>query len=218
MAEAWQPKSDPIVRALYALKISQFYESLACRSDEPESMWQLHERIHENWDAAKPRSVTAHVAHADFLTDYAWHARGTGYSNKVTKEGWRLFAERLAKARESLEKSMDFKPKCPVWWRVWMTLAKGQGWSREDFEKLFQAAKAFEPQFWGYDVAKAQYLLPRWYGQPGEWEYTLTLKSTDQRALDWKHTRASLTRYVAITKTYFARVTLHGLKPVMALS
>ena len=29
-------------------KISQFYESLACRSDEPESMWLLHARIHEN--------------------------------------------------------------------------------------------------------------------------------------------------------------------------
>ena len=44
-----------------------------------------------------------------------------------------------------------------------------------NFEKLFQEAKAFEPQFWGFDVSKATYLLPRWYGQPGEWEYALTL-------------------------------------------
>ena len=181
-------------------KIAQFYEALACRSDEAESMWQLHERIHENWDAAKPGSITAYVAHADFLTDYAWHARGNGYTNKVTKEGWRLFAERLAKASEVLEKSINFKPKCLVWWRVCMTLAKGQGWSREDFEKLFQAVKAFEPQFWGYDVAKAGYLLPRWYGQPGEWEYTLTLEIDRPKGLD------------------FARATLHGLKREMASS
>src|SRR5205823_8791969 len=52
-------------------KIVQFYDSLGCRSDEPESMWQLHARIHENWDAAKPHSITARVAHADFFTEYA---------------------------------------------------------------------------------------------------------------------------------------------------
>ena len=161
-------------------KIYQFYESLGCRSDEPESMWQLHSRIHENWDAAKPHSITARVAHADFFTEYAWHARGTGYSNKVTKEGWRLFGERLTKAEELLNKSAEFEPKCPMWWRVRMTVARGQGWSWDDYERLFQEAKAFEPGFWSYDIAKATYLLPRWHGQPGEWEYALGLE-IDQR-------------------------------------
>jgi len=161
-------------------KIYQFYESLGCRSDEPESMWQLHSRIHENWDAAKPHSITARVAHADFFTEYAWHARGTGYNNKVTKEGWRLFGERLTKAEELLNKSAEFEPKCPMWWRVRMTVARGQGWSWDDYERLFQEAKAFEPGFWSYDIAKATYLLPRWHGQPGEWEYALGLE-IDQR-------------------------------------
>jgi hypothetical protein len=164
-------------------KIAQFYESLGCRSDEPESMWQLHARIHENWDTVKPRSIAAHVAHADFLTEYAWHARGSGFANTVTKEGWRLFSERLAKAKELLDKSADFEPKCPMWWRVRMTVARGQGWSWDDYEKLFQDAKMFEPAFWGYDVAKATYLLPRWHGQPGEWEYALTLENNRPNGL-----------------------------------
>jgi len=30
-------------------KIAQFYESFACRREEPESMWQLHDRIHQDW-------------------------------------------------------------------------------------------------------------------------------------------------------------------------
>jgi hypothetical protein len=59
-------------------KIYQFYEALRCRKDEPESMWQLHARIHENWDTAKPRSITACVAHADFFIEYAWHAAWNG--------------------------------------------------------------------------------------------------------------------------------------------
>lgn len=157
-------------------KIFQFYDSLTCRPEEPENMWQLHDRIHQNWVAAKPRSITAHVAHAEFFADYAWHARGTGFSDKVTKEGWRLFAERLTKAKEVLDKSKDLEPRCPMWWHVSMTVARGQDWSRDDFEKLFQEAKAFEPQFWGHDVSKAGFLLPRWHGQPGEWEYTTTLE------------------------------------------
>jgi hypothetical protein len=157
-------------------KIYQFYEALRCRSDEPEGMWQLHSRIHENWDIAKPRSITACVAHADFFAEYAWHARGTGYSNTVTKEQWRLFDERLAKAEQLLDRSAEFEPKCPVWWLVRMTVARGRAWDWDDHERLFQEAKAFEPQFWGYDVAKATYLLPRWHGQPGEWEYALSLE------------------------------------------
>jgi len=157
-------------------KIFQFYESLTCRPDEPESMWQLHARIHESWDAAKPQSITAHVAHARFFTDYAWHARGSGFGDTVTKEGWRLFAERLARAKKLLDESAGLEPKCPMWWRVRMTVAQGQGWNREDYENLFQEAKTFEPGFWSYDIAKAQYLLPRWHGQPGEWEYAVTLE------------------------------------------
>ena len=164
-------------------KIYQFYEALRCRKDEPESMWQLHARIHENWDTAKPRSITACVAHAGFFTEYAWHARGTGYSNAVTKEGWRLFGERLAKAKEVLDHSAHFEPKCPMWWRVRMTVALGQGWSWDEYEKLFQEAKAFEPEFWSYDVAKATYLLPRWHGQPGEWEYALASENERPKGL-----------------------------------
>jgi hypothetical protein len=164
-------------------KIYQFYDALECRYEEPESMWQLHSRIHENWDAAKPRSITARVAHADFFTAYAWRARGTDYSDKVTKEGWRLFDERLAQAAELLNKSAEFEPKCPMWWHVRMTVALGQGWSWDDHERLFQEAKAFEPEFWGYDVAKARYLLPRWHGQPGEWEYALSLENDRPKGL-----------------------------------
>jgi hypothetical protein len=183
-------------------KIFQFYESLTCRPDEPESMWQLHSRIHDNWDAAKPHSITAHVAHASFFIDYAWHARGTSYSDKVTKEGWRLLAERLGKAKQLLDRSLDFQPKCPMWWRERMTLARGQQWSHDDFDRLFEEAKAFEPQFWGYDVAKAEFLLPRWYGQMGEWEYALTFEIDRPNGLGLE----TYSRVVAAMRGYYKNI------------
>jgi hypothetical protein len=154
-----------------ALKLFQFYAALSCRDDEPESMWRLHEQIHQDWEKAIPRSVTARIAHADFLYYYAFHARGHGYANTVTRQGWQLFAQRLAQARKILDDVKQWEPKCPMWWYVYMAVAQGQGWSRSDYENLFTEAKALEPQCWSYDVARANYLLPRWYGQPGDWEY-----------------------------------------------
>src|SRR5207253_1142878 len=55
-------------------------------------------------------------------------------------------------------------------WRVMMTVAIGQGWSHEEFNKLFEEAKSFEPKFWGFDTERSMYLMPRWYGEEGEWE------------------------------------------------
>jgi len=40
-------------------RIAEFYESLACRDDENERMWLLHDQIHREWIKAKPASVTA---------------------------------------------------------------------------------------------------------------------------------------------------------------
>jgi hypothetical protein len=157
-------------------KLRHFYEALRCREEEPESMWQLHESIHRNWDAAKPRSITAYVAHADFLIEYAWHARSHKFADKVTKEGWRLFEQRLAQAKQVLDASASFEPKCPMWWSAALRVAIGQGWSWDDFEKLFQEAKKFDPQFWHYDISKATYLMPRWYGNQGDWEYAASLE------------------------------------------
>ena len=152
-------------------KLFQFYDALGCRDDEPETMWQLHEQIHQDWEKTMPHSVTARIAHSDFLCDYAFHARGYGYANTVTRQGWELFAQRSAQARKILDEVKDWAPKCPMWFKVYMDVALGEGWNRSDYEALFTKAKSFEPEFWSYDVARSIYLMPRWYGQPGDWEY-----------------------------------------------
>ena len=151
-------------------KIAEFYDSFSCRSSEPESMWQLHDRIHQDWIAQFPMSITARIAYADFFTDYAWHARGTGFADKVTEEGWRLFAERIGLAQKTLAESPGLPQKDPVWWQVALQVALGQHWPKNDYDRLVEKAKASEPKFWRYDTARASSLLPRWYGDAGDWE------------------------------------------------
>jgi len=151
-------------------RIAQFYESFACRREEPESMWQLHDRIHQDWIAQFPASITARIAYADFLREYAWHARGTDFADKVTEEGWRLFGERLESARKALAEARELTEKDSFWWEVALGVARGQQLPKNAYDQLLEEAKAIEPKFWGYDIARASSLLPRWYGEPGDWE------------------------------------------------
>ena len=151
-------------------KLMQFYESFTCRPEEPESMWQLHDQIHRDWITAFPQSVTARMAYADFLVSYAWHARGSGFADKVTPEGWRLFRERIAAGGRTLEEARELPERDPMWWSVTLGLARGQAWSKNDYDRAVEEAKSFEPRFWNYDIDRAESLLPRWYGKPGDWE------------------------------------------------
>jgi len=104
------------------------------------------------------------------LTSYAWHARGSGYVNEVTEDAWRLYRERLAAAGSILDRSKDMPLKCPAWWHMQMRVALGQSWSKADFAKVFEEAKAFEPQYFMHDYAQAKFLMPSWNGEPGDWE------------------------------------------------
>ncbi|HEX7261414.1 MAG TPA: hypothetical protein VF258_06330 [Luteolibacter sp.] len=150
-------------------KIAHFYAAQDCRDEEPESMWRLHEQIHKEWEAKFPKSITARVSHARFMVDYAWQARGSDYADKVTEEGWRLFRERLAQARALLDESKSLAP-CPMWWNTRLKVALGQNEKPAAYEALFQEAKKSEPQFFPFDLSRAYYLLPRWHGEPGDWE------------------------------------------------
>jgi hypothetical protein len=164
-------------------KISKFYSAFACSDEDSDDLWQLHDRIHQAWIAAKPDSITAQVAYADFLTDYAWRARGSGYAKTVTDEGWRLFAERLESASNVLRKARDLTAKDPMLYRVAMTVALGQGWSQPAYDSLVKEAKSAEPGFWEYDTARAYSLLPRWYGKEGDWEAYATQASANPAGL-----------------------------------
>jgi hypothetical protein len=151
-------------------KIVQFYDALECRPDEPESMWRLHDRIHRDWIAKYPESATARLAHADFLRSYAWHARGNGYASSVSAENGQIFIERLASAQAIIDEAQKLKEKNPFWGVIALTIAMGGGAEKREFDLIVRDAHAGEPLFWGYFTKRAQSLLPRWHGAPGEWE------------------------------------------------
>jgi hypothetical protein len=156
-----------------AWKLNAFYTGL----DQPpsgdaadEGEWQVHLNKLNKWVKEAPDSLTARVGLGDALVNYAWKARGQGYADKVSGEAWRLFNARSALAERALDDAQKLEEKCPHWYVAKLSIGLGQGWEPARFEKVFKEGVALEPTYYYLYRVKAMYLLPRWYGEPGDWE------------------------------------------------
>jgi len=160
-------------------KLAYVYAGTDGPENAPEDQWPAHQKEIEAWIQAKPQSITARVALARFLRDYAWHARGSGYANTVTDESWQLFGQRLTRAAAILTDAKNLKETCPVYWSTFLGVALGLEANKEQYDRIFDQAARAEPDYHFYYQTRAVYLLPRWHGQPGEWEEDLA-KSADR--------------------------------------
>jgi hypothetical protein len=148
-----------------------YYDAFSApRQKTLEGWMQLIARI-EKWRQKYPQSITARVAAATAWSNYGWHARGGGFSNTVTEEGWQLFKERIQKAYNLLDvKIAHPEDDCPERHSIILSIANVQGWSRPNFEAYFQDAVKFEPTYSSFFQRKANYLTPKWNGEEGEWQ------------------------------------------------
>jgi len=154
-------------------KIHNFYMALQKPNNEGESTeaeWTAHMVRLQRWVAKNPTSVTAEIALAEAYVEYGWHARGTDYADNVTDDGWKLLNERMTFARDALMKAADLKPKDPEWFVGMEYVALGQGWEKEQARALVDEAMKFEPNYQYYYRVYANFLLPKWYGEPRESE------------------------------------------------
>ncbi len=154
-------------------KIQRFITTLSKYpggTDRPDSDWLSHMTYFQSWMKQFPNSITARVAYANALTDYAWKARGSGWASTVEEDGWKRFRERLQQARKVLEELPVARRTCPTWHRAMLTVALGQSWERGEYDQLVQDAIRLEPLFQPVYTARAYSLLPRWHGKEGDWE------------------------------------------------
>ena len=150
-----------------AWKLKTLYEALDAphQTDKDTADHLDHLR---KWMTARPESITARIALATSLHRWAWVARGSGTADKVTQEGWQLFNQRTAEAQVVLEGSRDMKVMCPQWYFEEMTVGLAEGWDGRRMQELFDRAVQFEPEYQYFYKARANYLLPKWYGQTND--------------------------------------------------
>jgi hypothetical protein len=132
--------------------------------------WERHIAVLQRWHAARPDSMAAVLALTDAMIGYGWKARGTGYADSVTPEGWRLLHERTAGVDGLLTEIGQRVPRTPDWYCAMIDAGRMEGWDRERVDALFEEAVALEPTYLHVYSAMARYLMPRWQGEEGDWE------------------------------------------------
>lgn len=166
----------------YAAGGPKFY-SVYAGLDLPETAsnaeWTARLAALQDWINARTNSVTARLAMAHDLVTYAWNARGDGWADTVTEEGWRLFNQRLNRAVKVLNEARPLKENSPYWWSVLLVTDLGLSTDRSQYDATFQEATRAWPDYTPYYDHRAWYLMPRWHGTNGEWESDLE-KSTDR--------------------------------------
>ncbi|MCA9775377.1 MAG: DUF4034 domain-containing protein [Candidatus Eremiobacteraeota bacterium] len=124
----------------------------------------------EQWLKEEPDSLTARCLLGSALVQWAWQARGGGWASEVTEEGWELFRTRLERAVPHLEKAAN-KGEDPYALAELIRAGMGLGYSRDKVRGYLESAIAVDP-YYAHEPYKAyaQYLMPRWHGEPGELE------------------------------------------------
>ncbi len=133
-----------------------------------ETDWTRHIALLEQWKDQYPTSITPRIALAEAYDNYGWHARGGGYADKVTDNGWQLLAERAHKGQAILEEAETLQEKCPEWFAAMIQIARSEDWETAPFNALVQKAMAFEPDYYYYYRMVADSLLPKWGGEEGD--------------------------------------------------
>jgi hypothetical protein len=132
--------------------------------------WQARVGALREWFESDPDCITPRVALARGLVEYAWEARGRGWASSVTNDAWRLFGERITEARRILTAAETLGRMCPVYYSTRLRVALVDGTSREQYEQFFSESVDAFPTYPTFYFVKVNYLLPRWHGEPGEWE------------------------------------------------
>lgn len=157
-------------------KLDSIYDGLtSIYSESPEQeitdqTWKDRIELLNNWKKESPNSITARVALALTYMNYGWFARGFGYANAVADEDITLLNERLSMAEKELVEAKSLNVRCPRWYREALFLGMATGTDRTEFNKLYEEAINFEPNYLQFYLVKSEYLTPKWSGQSGDWE------------------------------------------------
>jgi hypothetical protein len=150
---------------------NDFFNAVTWCDNDPDAREADYQHQFEKlkkWQSARPESAAARIALAKLYTDYADFARGSGYADSVSDKQWQQYHTRTALAKEALLGAARLQQRDPHWYSVMQGVAHNESWDKGNARELLDQAIAFEPDYFHFYRNYATYLLPQWYGDPGE--------------------------------------------------
>ena len=94
----------------------------------------------------------------------AWNARGGGYADKVTEEGWKGFRDNLVVTEEALNRAWKINPHDERTASLMVKVCEGAQKGRAEMELWFGRAMQLAPNNYEACQSKLHFLYPQWYG------------------------------------------------------
>jgi thiol-disulfide isomerase/thioredoxin len=166
----WEEIGQNLLTALddKTMPAEEAYEASSCAlgywPSARKTYEQRYEMIEQGLFANWPNSAQTWLMKGKAHIELAWYARGGGFADKVTPEGWIGFSNHLQIAEQALEKAWKLDPHDPRVPTSMLRVEEGQGRGRDRMELWFKRAMELAPANYDACRAKLHYLDPSWYG------------------------------------------------------
>lgn len=144
-------------------------------ADFAEKLWN---EARLEWIKKYPTSPTPHVAHAHFLLELAWKARGEGTADTVFEDQWNTFFGRIQEMLQYLKENETVASTDPEYADL---VARGEFLLTNDHQQLLRSigeALKKNPRYMDYYFTAAQFSMPRWGGSV-EMFYTVLMSARE---------------------------------------
>jgi hypothetical protein len=119
---------------------------------------------------ASPQLATPLISMAQAHLLEAWRERGYGPEDSVSPEIRQRWKDSAGKARKLLEQAVQRGLKDGEAYVLLLEVARIEGWPLAETREVFEQGRKVDNRDVGLYEAMAEYLLPRWHGQPGDVE------------------------------------------------
>jgi hypothetical protein len=151
-------------------ELEAWYDRLSHFSFSQSTDYPEHIKKLEQWKTENPESPTPLVVLGRTYLRYAWDARGGGFADSVSDVGWELYRQRIVEAQRLLEESLRLGVNDADVYARLVEVAKSGNMPRERADNWVEESLKVDPTYYPTYEAMAEYLLPRWHGEPGDIE------------------------------------------------